>query len=90
MGQIWGDTTREEAVATARLAADKGINHFDMAPMYGRGEAEIADHGREPREDLVVGLQVDERARVRGPRAGARRQGHGRAPPRHEAVRAQT
>ena len=40
LGQIWGDTTREEAVATARLAADKGITHFDMAPMYGRGEAE--------------------------------------------------
>jgi aryl-alcohol dehydrogenase-like predicted oxidoreductase len=40
LGQVWGDTTREEAVATARLAIDSGITHFDMAPMYGKGEAE--------------------------------------------------
>jgi len=40
LGQVWGETTREEAVATARLALDSGITHFDMAPMYGRGEAE--------------------------------------------------
>ena len=40
LGQVWGETTREEAVATARLAVEQGITHFDMAPMYGRGEAE--------------------------------------------------
>ena len=40
LGQVWGETTREEAVATTRLAAERGITHFDMAPMYGRGEAE--------------------------------------------------
>ena len=40
LGQVWGATTRDEAVATARLALDSGITHFDMAPMYGRGEAE--------------------------------------------------
>lgn len=40
LGQIWGKTNREEAVATARLAADLGITLFDMAPLYGRGEAE--------------------------------------------------
>ena len=40
LGQVWGETTREEAVATARLALECGITHFDMAPMYGRGEAE--------------------------------------------------
>ena len=40
LGQVWGETTREEAVAPARLAAEQGITHFDMAPMYGRGEAE--------------------------------------------------
>ena len=27
-------------MATTRLAAEQGITHFDMAPMYGRGEAE--------------------------------------------------
>ena len=40
LGQVWGETTREEAVATARLAAEQGITDFDMAPMYGRGAAE--------------------------------------------------
>lgn len=39
-GQVWGDTTREEAIATTRLAYDSGITFFDMAPLYGRGEAE--------------------------------------------------
>jgi aryl-alcohol dehydrogenase-like predicted oxidoreductase len=40
IGQLWGATTREECVATARAAADAGITLFDMAPAYGQGEAE--------------------------------------------------
>ena len=40
LGQVWGETTREEAVATVKLALDNGISHFDVAPMYGKGEAE--------------------------------------------------
>ena len=40
IGNIWGETSREEAVRTVRLAIENGINHFDVAPMYGRGEAE--------------------------------------------------
>tara|TARA_B100000674_G_scaffold498818_1_gene539669 strand:- start:3147 stop:4130 length:984 start_codon:yes stop_codon:yes gene_type:complete len=40
IGQVWGSTTREEAIATVKMALDGGINHFDLAPMYGRGEAE--------------------------------------------------
>jgi len=40
LGQVWGKTTREEAVETVRLAVQEGINHFDVAPMYGNGEAE--------------------------------------------------
>lgn len=40
LGQVWGETDRKEAVATAREAADLGITLFDMAPLYGRGEAE--------------------------------------------------
>ncbi|MGD1933101.1 MAG: aldo/keto reductase [Candidatus Phaeomarinobacter sp.] len=40
LGQLWGETTREEAVATVRAAVDAGITLFDMAPAYGRGEAE--------------------------------------------------
>ena len=40
LGQLWGDTSREEAVATARAAVDRGITLLDMAPAYGDGEAE--------------------------------------------------
>lgn len=40
LGQIWGETSREEAVATLRLAVERGITLIDLAPLYGRGEAE--------------------------------------------------
>ena len=40
LGQVWGETTREEAVKTVNLALKEGVNHFDVAPMYGKGEAE--------------------------------------------------
>lgn len=40
LGQLWGETSREEAVATARAAVEGGITLLDMAPGYGRGEAE--------------------------------------------------
>ena len=40
IGNVWGKTTRKEAVDTVLFAIDNGINHLDMAPMYGRGEAE--------------------------------------------------
>ncbi len=40
IGAVWGPTSREEAVATVREAAASGITLFDMAPGYGRGEAE--------------------------------------------------
>jgi len=40
LGQAWGETTREEAVATVRLAVENGITLLDLAPLYGRGEAE--------------------------------------------------
>ncbi len=37
---IWGQTTREECVATVREAVDSGIDLLDLAPSYGAGEAE--------------------------------------------------
>ena len=40
IGGSWGSTDRSEAVATVHLALEAGIDHFDVAPMYGRGEAE--------------------------------------------------
>ena len=40
IGNVWGETSREEAIETVNLAYISGINHFDVAPMYGKGEAE--------------------------------------------------
>lgn len=40
LGNVWGETTRSEAVATVQRAVDAGITLIDMAPGYGRGEAE--------------------------------------------------
>ena len=40
IGQVWGATSRQEAVKTLQLAIDSGINLIDLAPGYGRGEAE--------------------------------------------------
>jgi aryl-alcohol dehydrogenase-like predicted oxidoreductase len=40
IGQVWGQTTREESVATVREAIELGITLLDMAPSYGNGEAE--------------------------------------------------
>ena len=52
LGQVWGATDRDEAVATVHAAVAAGITLFDMAPLYGRGEAEAvigaAFHGRPP------------------------------------------
>jgi aryl-alcohol dehydrogenase-like predicted oxidoreductase len=40
IGQVWGPTTRAEAVATVQAAVEAGITLLDLAPGYGRGEAE--------------------------------------------------
>jgi len=40
IGQVWGQTDREESVATVREAVDSGVNLIDVAPSYGDGEAE--------------------------------------------------
>lgn len=34
IGQVWGDTSREEAIATLRLAVEEGIDVIDAAPGY--------------------------------------------------------
>jgi aryl-alcohol dehydrogenase-like predicted oxidoreductase len=36
LGQVWGETSRDEAIATAREAVDAGITWLDVAPRYGR------------------------------------------------------
>ncbi|MFT4518709.1 MAG: aryl-alcohol dehydrogenase-like predicted oxidoreductase [Halioglobus sp.] len=40
IGQVWGSTSQGEAIKTVKAAHEAGINLFDMAPLYGSGEAE--------------------------------------------------
>ena len=50
IGQGWGPTTREEAIATLKAAVDAGIDVLDTAPMYLNCESIVADTfgGRPP------------------------------------------
>lgn len=41
IAQVWGETDRDEGIKTACLAVESGVTLFDVAPMYGRGEAEM-------------------------------------------------
>jgi aryl-alcohol dehydrogenase-like predicted oxidoreductase len=34
IGQVWGETSREEGIATLKMAVDEGINVLDAAPGY--------------------------------------------------------
>ncbi|HEY1706755.1 MAG TPA: aldo/keto reductase [Rhizomicrobium sp.] len=43
IGQIWGETSRDEAKATIRHALDRGITLIDTAPMYGNCEAIVGE-----------------------------------------------
>lgn len=40
LGQLWGKTSREECISTVHDAVESGIDIFDLAPLYGNGEAE--------------------------------------------------
>ena len=66
IGQVWGHTSREEAVECARLAVEAGITFLDMAPTYGNGEAESvigeAFSGR-----LPEGVRISTKCRVGNP-----------------------
>jgi len=43
IGQVWGPTSREEALATLKAAIDGGITVLDAAPMYGTCESFIGE-----------------------------------------------
>src|SRR3984957_5249879 len=52
IGQVWAPTSRDEAVTTVSEAVEAGITFLDLAPAYGKGEAELvvgaAFNGRLP------------------------------------------
>jgi aryl-alcohol dehydrogenase-like predicted oxidoreductase len=55
IGQGWGASSDEEAVATVHAALASGINMIDTAPMYGACEAVVAEAFR---GDLPVGVRI--------------------------------
>jgi aryl-alcohol dehydrogenase-like predicted oxidoreductase len=63
LGQIWGATTREECIATAREAPALGITLLDMAPSYGNGEAESVI-GEAFNGTLPTGVRITTKCRV--------------------------
>ena len=63
LGRIWGPTTREECVATAREAVEAGIDLLDLAPSYGNGEAESVV-GEAFGGTLPAGVRVTTKCRV--------------------------
>ena len=60
IGEVWGATTRGEAIRAVHRALDLGINYFDVAPAYGNGKAEealgTALQGRT--ENVIIGTKV--------------------------------
>ena len=73
IGQVWGVTTRDEAVRAVHRALDLGITFFDVAPSYGDGKAEealgLALEGRT--DEVVVATKVRLAAEDMGDVAGA-------------------
>lgn len=69
VGQLWGETTQDECIATVRAAVDSGITLLDMAPAYGDGEAEVVvGHAFEGK--LPAGVHVTTKHRLGTPPAG--------------------
>jgi len=67
LGQIWGETSQDEALATIKAAVDAGITLIDTAPMYGVCEAVIAQAfaGR-----LPAGVRITTKCWLGQPRPG--------------------
>jgi len=69
LGQVWGSTTRDEAIATVREAVAAGITLLDLAPGYGDGEAERVV-GEAFGGALPEGVRVTTKCRLGNPPAG--------------------
>lgn len=67
IGQAWGETSRDEAAATIKLAVDGGIDLLDTAPMYLNCEAIVGEvfAGRLPQ-----GLRVTSKCALGTPPRG--------------------
>ena len=64
LGQVWGETTREEAVKTVNLAVKEGFNHFDVAPSYGDSELRIAPWLKNHKNSIFLADKTAKRTRL--------------------------
>ena len=64
IGQVWGPTNEQEAIAAVHRALELGVTFFDVAPSYGDGKAEEAlGKALEGRaESVVIATKVRLRA----------------------------
>ena len=55
-GGYWGKQNHNDSVKAIHAAIRAGINHFDTAPVYGKGKAEqlIGQQLRKKREDFII------------------------------------
>jgi aryl-alcohol dehydrogenase-like predicted oxidoreductase len=67
LGQVWGETSPEEAIATLHEAVASGINLIDTAPMYLGCEVVIA---RAFGGKLPKGVRITTKCRIGDPSPG--------------------
>jgi len=55
-GGYWGQQDHKDSVRAIHAAIRAGVNHFDTAPVYGKGKAEqlIGQQLRKNREDFII------------------------------------
>lgn len=66
IGQVWGSTTRKEAVATVKEAIYSGITLLDLAPSYGNGESEEVI-GEAFNGNIPDGVRISTKCRIDNP-----------------------
>ncbi len=64
IGAVWGERSRDQAIATVLDAVDHGITLIDLAPSYGNGEAENVV-GQAFKGDLPSGIKVTTKCQLR-------------------------
>ncbi|XXY51526.1 aldo/keto reductase [Sorangium sp. So ce269] len=64
IGGTWGDVDDKESLAALHRAADRGVNFFDTADVYGDGRSEqlLARLRRERREEIVIATKAGRRS----------------------------
>ena len=58
IGLVWGESTRDEAIATIHAALDGGINLLDTAPMYGAWSESGRKAAETARRALTTGISA--------------------------------